>query len=87
MLFLQTKFVKGKKVLYKNYFVIFTNFFLNNHLWIVLFKKIAYKIVCKIFFSVCKKTTNELTKLSRQLFLIIKDKKSFLRFFNFLGLK
>ena len=28
MLFLQTKFVKCKKILYKNYFVNFANFFL-----------------------------------------------------------
>ena len=60
MLFLQTKFVKGKKILYKNYFVIFTNFFLNNHLWIALLKKIAYKIVCKIFFQCVKKLLTSL---------------------------
>ena len=32
MLFLQTKFVKCKKIPYKNYFVLFTNFFFINQL-------------------------------------------------------
>ena len=31
MLFLQTKFVKCKKILYKNYFVNFANFFFINN--------------------------------------------------------
>ena len=44
MLFLQTKFVKGNKILHKNYFVIFTNFRLN------FLKKIAYKTVYRNFF-------------------------------------
>ena len=53
MLFLQTKFVKYKKMHYKNYFVIFTNFFFKlSNFRLYFLKKIVYKIVCKIFFSV-----------------------------------
>ena len=53
MLFLQTKFVKCKKIHYKNYFVIFTNFFFKlTNFRLYILKKIGYKIVCKIFFSV-----------------------------------
>ena len=51
MLFLQTKFVKCKKIHYKNYFVIFTNFFFKLIKFrLFLLKKIGYKIVCKNFF-------------------------------------
>ena len=70
MLFLQTKFVKCKKIHYKTNFVIFTNFFFKlTNFRLYILKKIGYKIVCKnFFFSV--ETANRL--ISYNLFLYLK---------------
>ena len=48
-LFLQTKFVKGKKILYINYYVIFINFFLHSPTLDCTFKKLLTKIFFQNF--------------------------------------